>query len=255
MQFIPTPNLGANEFSNAANKLRLNDDKGSTRIDINTTRYGTFSAYYFADNYNLDDPYPSGFGGATLPGPDGPYDELSSGRDQMIVLSNTKTFGSNLVNEAHIGYVRLNNNLGVPKGGVGVSLADQGISSGPQGIQQGFPQYAGVEMLYFNSFAVGTNPFFLAQVNNTIDSSNSVSKVVGNHTLKSITPACSIANCRIIRGKSDVSNQCTRENKKQKTDWRRGLDSNSRLRFPNTLSKRARTRSCALWRLKAQVRA
>ena len=184
LQFIPTPNLGANEFSTASNKQRLNDDKGSARIDINTARYGTFSAFYFADNYNLDNPYPSSLGGATLPGPDGPYNALSLGTDQMVVLSNTKTFGSSLVNEARIGYVRLNNNLGIPKGGVGVSLADQGISSGPEGIQQGFPQYAGVEMLYFNSFAIGTNPFVVAQVNNTIDSSDSVSKVVGNHTMK-----------------------------------------------------------------------
>jgi hypothetical protein len=183
-QFIPTPNLGASEFSTEADKLRLNDDKGSARLDINTTRYGTFSAYYFADSYHLDNPYPSGFGGATLPGPNGAYDALSSGKDQMIVLSDTKTFGSNLVNEAHIGYIRLNNNLGVPKGGVGVSLADQGISSGPQGIQQGFPQFAGVETLYFNSFAVGTNPFFVAQVNNTIDSGDTIAKVIGNHTLK-----------------------------------------------------------------------
>jgi hypothetical protein len=184
LQFIPTPNLGTNEFSTGADKQRLNDDKGSVRIDINSSRYGTVSAYYFADNYGLDNPYPSGFAGATLPGPNGPYDAFSSGRDQMIVLTNTKTFGSNLVNQAHIGYVRLNNNLGVPKGGVGVSLADQGISSGPQGIQQGFPQYAGVEMLYFNSFAVGTNPFFLAQVNNTIDVGEALSKVAGKHTLK-----------------------------------------------------------------------
>jgi hypothetical protein len=184
LQFIPTPNLGASEFSTEANKLRLNDDKGSVRIDVNTARYGTFSVYDFADSYNLDNPYPSGFGGATLPGPNGAYDALSSGRDQMVVLSDTKTFGSSLVNEAHIGYIRLNNNLGVPKGGVGVSLADQGISSGPQGIQQGFPQFAGVETLYFNSFAVGTNPFFVAQVNNTIDFGDTVSKVIGNHTLK-----------------------------------------------------------------------
>jgi hypothetical protein len=184
LQFIPTPNLGTSEFSTEANKLRLNDDKGSARIDINTMRYGTFSAYYFADNYNLDNPYPSGFGGATLPGPSGPYNALSSGMDQMIVLSNTKTFGSTLVNEAHLGCIRLNNNLGVPKGGVGVSLADQGISSGLKGIQQGFPKYAGVEMLYFNSFSVGTNPFFVAQVNNTIDSGDTVSKVIGNHTVK-----------------------------------------------------------------------
>jgi Carboxypeptidase regulatory-like domain/TonB dependent receptor len=184
LQFIPTPNLGSDEFSSGADKQRLGDHKGSVRLDANTTKYGIFSAYYFADNYNLDNPYPSGFGGATLPGPKGPYDALSSGGDQIIALSNTKTFGSNIVNEARIGYVRLNNNLGVPKGGVGVSLANQGISSGPSGIQQGFPQYAGPEMLYFNSFSVGTNPFFLAQVNNTIDASESLSKVIGNHTMK-----------------------------------------------------------------------
>ena len=184
LHFIPSPNLGANEFSSGTDKQRLNDDKGSVRLDINSSRFGTFGVYYFADSYNLDNPYPSGFGGATLPGPSGPYNALSTGRDQMLVLNNTRTFGTNLVNEAHIGYVRLNNNLSVPKGGVGVSLADQGIASGPQGIQQGFPQYAGVETLYFNSFAVGTNPFFLAQSNNTIDSSEALSKVAGNHTMK-----------------------------------------------------------------------
>ena len=184
LQFIPTPNLGADEFSTDAEKQKVTDDKGSVRMDFNTTGLGTFSAYYFSDNYNLDNPYPSGFGGATVPGPNGAYDATSSGRDQMIVLSNTRTFGSTLVNEAHIGYVRLNNDLGVPKGGVGVSLADQGLSSGPEGIKQGYPQYAGVEMLYFNSFAVGTNPFFVLQVNNTIDSAEALSKVIGNHTMK-----------------------------------------------------------------------
>jgi len=184
LPFIPTPNAGSNEFSSGADKERLNDDKGSARIDLNSTRYGTSSVYYFADNYNLDNPYPNGFGGATLPGPSGPYDAISYGADQMVALSNTKTFGSNLVNEVRAGYVRLNNQLGIPKGGVGVSLADQGISSGPEGIQQGFPQYAGVEMLYFNSFAVGTNPFFVGQVNNTFDLSDAFSKVAGNHTMR-----------------------------------------------------------------------
>lgn len=184
LQFIPLPNLGSGDFSTSAYEQRVSDDKGSARLDFNTARFGAFSAYFFLDNYTLDNPYPSGFGGATLPGPNGPYDALSSGRDQMISISDTRTIGANLVNEARIGFVRLNNNLGVPKGGLGVSLADQGISSGPEGIQQGFPQYAGVETLYFNSFTVGTNPFFLAQVNNTIDTSDTVSRVIGNHTLK-----------------------------------------------------------------------
>ena len=184
LQFIPLPNVGTGQFSSGAEKQRTHDDKGSARIDANTTKYGNFSAYYFIDGYNLDNPYPVGLGGATVPGPSGPYDALSNGTDQVIVLRNTKTFGTTMVNEAHFSYTRLNNTLGVPKGGVGVSLADQGISNGPEGIQQGFPQYAGVEALYFNSFTVGTNPFFLVQTNNTPQVTDNFSKVAGSHTLK-----------------------------------------------------------------------
>jgi hypothetical protein len=184
LQFIPSPNVGSNQFSSSAEKRRTNDDKGSARIDADSARYGNLSAYYFIDRYNFDDPYPVGFGGATVPGPSGAYDALSNGTDQVIVLRDTRTLGASMVNEAHFSYTRLNNTLGVPKGGVGVSLADQGISSGPQGIQQGFPQFAGVETLYFNSFTAGTNPFFLAQVNNTYQVADNFSKVAGNHTLK-----------------------------------------------------------------------
>ena len=46
-----------------------------------------------------------------------------------------------------------------------------------------------------------------------------------------ITPACSVGNCHIIRGKSDVSTECSQENEKQQTGWRSGLDSNSEWRF------------------------
>jgi hypothetical protein len=184
LQFIPAPNVGTNQFSSGAEKRRTNDDKGSARIDANTIKYGNFSAYYFVDRYSLDDPYPAGFGGATVPGPSGAYDALSNGTDQVIVLRDAKTLGMSMVNEAHFSYTRLNNTLGIPKGGVGVSLVDQGISSGPEGIQQGFPRYAGVEALYFNSFTVGTNPFFLAQINNTYQVADNFSKVAGNHTMK-----------------------------------------------------------------------
>jgi hypothetical protein len=184
LQYIPAPNSGTNQFSSGAEKQRVNDNKGSARMDIDAKRYGNFSLYYFLDKYNLDNPYPGGLGGATIPGPKGSFDALSNGLDQLFVLNYAKSFGSTMVNEAHVSFTRLNNNIGIPKGGVGVSLADQGISSGPLGVQQGFPQYAGVEMLYFNSFAVGTNPFFVAQVNNTFDLSDHLSKVVGSHTIK-----------------------------------------------------------------------
>ena len=185
LQYIPSPNIGTNDFESTSEALTIHDEKAAGRIDWNTDRSGNFSFYYFYDKYNLDNPYPSGFGGATVPNPNGgSFDATSNGLDQLFVVSNTKTFGSTLVNEARLSATRLNNNLGVPQGGVGTTLAQQGITAGGQGIIQGAPKFAGVETLYFNSFTTGTEPFFVAQVNNTFDASDIVSKVRGNHTFK-----------------------------------------------------------------------
>ena len=185
LQYIPSANVGGNDFEATSQALTLHDEKAAGRIDWNTNRSGNFSFYYFYDKYNLDNPYPSGFGGATVPNPNGgAFDATSNGLDQLFVVSNTKSFGSTLVNEARFSATRLNNNLGVPQGGVGKTLAQQGITSAGQGIIQGAPKFAGVETLYFNSFTTGTEPFFVAQINNTFDASDIVSKVRGKHTFK-----------------------------------------------------------------------
>ena len=86
LQYIPAPNVSTNQFSSGAEKLRLNDGKGSGRVDANTDRWGNFYIYYFLDKYDLDNPYPSGFGGASVPG----YDALSSGMDQMEIGRNAR---------------------------------------------------------------------------------------------------------------------------------------------------------------------
>src|ERR1700693_2324321 len=185
LQYIPSPNIGTNSFESSGEALTIHDEKAAGRIDWNTDKSGNFSFYYFYDKYNLDNPYPSGFGGATVPNPTGgAFGGVSNGLDQGFVASNTKTFGSTLVNEARISETRLNNNLGVPKGGVGTTLADQGITAGGQGIVQGAPKYAGVETLYFNSFTTGTEPFFVIQINNTLQVSDTISKARGKHTMK-----------------------------------------------------------------------
>jgi hypothetical protein len=185
LQYIPPPNIRQNSFESSAEALTIHDDKAAGRIDWNTNRFGNFSFYYFADKYSLDNPYPSGLGGATVPNPNGgSFDAVSNGLDQLFVISNTKTFGSTLVNEARFSATRLNNDLGRPNGGVGTTLAQQGITADGQGIRQGAPKFAGVETLYFNSFTTGTDPFFVAQVNNTFQVSDAVSKVRGNHTIK-----------------------------------------------------------------------
>jgi len=184
LQYIPEPNVGPSTFSSGAYNNTINDNKFGGRLDFNSSRFGTSSIYYFNDNYNLDNPYPSALGGATLPGNGFAYDATSMGSDQTVIFSNIHTFGLNTVNEARFGITRLDNHLGTPKGGVGVTLADQGIQAGGEGIVQGFPSQAGVEELIFNNFSVGTNPFSLAQVNTTYDLADSISHTVGNHTIK-----------------------------------------------------------------------
>ena len=58
---FPKPNQGDRNFSTSANNQNLRDDKGALRIDANT-RWGALSAYYFSDDYWLDNPYPDGSG-------------------------------------------------------------------------------------------------------------------------------------------------------------------------------------------------
>lgn len=181
--FIPMPNLGSDRFSSSAEKYRLNDNKVSGRLDFDSNHFGTSSIYYFNDHYNLNNPYPGGLGGATVPGNNGlVYNALSKGVDQTAELSNIRLFGASTINEARLGWLRLGNQIGIPKGGVGTTLAEQGIESGGEGIVQGYSQQAGIEPLYFNSFTIGTNPFYLEQINDTYDLSDNVTRTVGNHT-------------------------------------------------------------------------
>lgn len=76
LQFIPSPNVGTDQFSSGAEKRRTHDDKGSARIDATSAKYGNFSAYYFIDCYNLDDPYPVGL--AAPPSPARPAPTMHS---------------------------------------------------------------------------------------------------------------------------------------------------------------------------------
>ena len=154
--------LGATNTPNASLAQRLNDNKGSARVDAQTTRFGTLSAYYFLDEYNLNNPYPTQQGGANVPG----FNALSNGRSQLVNLSDIKTFGPNLVNEFRISYMRDFNNLGQQQGGVGVSLASQGFTVGQSGILPGDPKTEGVESIVFNKINFGTSPFSLVQTDN-----------------------------------------------------------------------------------------
>ena len=78
------------------------------------------------------------------------------------------------------------NIIGQPNGGAGVSLQSQGFvtGAGTQGIAVLAPQYEGVENVVFPSFVMGVPVTNVSQWNNTLYLSDSVSKVIGTHTLK-----------------------------------------------------------------------
>jgi len=175
LPYIPRPNQGGNVFSTSAGIQKLRDDKGAIKIDVNT-RWGAVSAYYFTDGYWMDNPYPTGQGGANVPG----FDATSLGRAQFATLGLTTTLGLTAVNELRFGYMRTANAVGKPVGGVGPTLASQGFT----GIVPLAPQIEGVENVAFNDFTIGVDTTGVTQANNTYQWSDNFSKVAGRHIVK-----------------------------------------------------------------------
>jgi len=182
LQYIPLPNDGPDTFTSGAYGEILRDDKASARFDVDAGKWGNISAYDFFDDYHLVNPYPSGQGGATVPG----FAGLNFGRAQLASVADTKTFGPTMVNEVRLSFMRDANVVGQPSGGLGVSLASQGFETGAgtPGIVPLLPQYEGVENVIFNSFVMGVPITNLKQWNNTYAWNDIFTKVLGTHTLK-----------------------------------------------------------------------
>jgi hypothetical protein len=172
---IPQPNAGAALFATAAEAQTLNDDKGALRLDWVHGK-GTLTAYYFLDNYSLDNPYPTGTGGASVPG----FDATSNGRAQLASLGHTATFGADALNEFHLSFMRNGNAVGQPKGGVGPTLTAQGFT----GIVALKPSTEGIENIAFNDFTLGVDTTAIVQAENIYEIGDAFSRIVGTHGLK-----------------------------------------------------------------------
>lgn len=175
LQYVPQPNVGASLFATAAEAETLKDDKGALRADWVHNK-ATLMAYYFLDNYSLDNPYPTGTGGANVPG----FDATSNGRAQLASLAHTVTFGASTLNEFHLSYMRNDNAVGQPHGGVGPTLAEQGFT----GIIPLKPSTEGIENVAFNDFTMGVDTTALVQAENIYEVSDAFSRILGKHGLK-----------------------------------------------------------------------
>jgi hypothetical protein len=174
LTYIPQPNgvsvSGQPTYSSANIPTTLADDKGSGRIDANSS-IGLLSGYYFLDNNVLFSPNPvePGFGSG------------SSGRVQVIDFGDTKTLGASAVNEARISYTRLFEVVNEPFGGIGPNLLSQ---LGFTGIVPSVPAFAGVPQIGFQNFNIGSGSSPLPIIENTYAAQDNFSKVIGTHSLK-----------------------------------------------------------------------
>jgi hypothetical protein len=181
LQYIPTSNTAQGTFATSSYNQTVRDDKAGARVDWNT-RWGLISGYYFVDDFYLVNPYPVAQSGASVPG----FSAATTGRAQLLTLGDTKSVGATMVNDFRLSFMRDNTNLGQPIGGLGVSLASQGFVNvdGTDSIVALDPKGEGVENLNFNAYSTGAAANQLIQVNNTYQTSDSFSKVLGKHTMK-----------------------------------------------------------------------
>jgi hypothetical protein len=181
LQYIPQPNQGGTVFSTSAYNQTLRDNEGALRVDANTG-WGTLAAYYSFDDFFQDNPYPTGQGGANVPG----FNATSPGRAQLFSLGITKALSPNTLNEFHFSYMRFANHVGQPVGGVGPKLSAQGFveGAGTLGIVPLDPKIEGIENVSFNDYTFGVDTTGETQVDNTYQWTDNFSKVIGKHSLR-----------------------------------------------------------------------
>ena len=179
LNYIPQPNQGASTFSTSSYAQRVRDDKGSIRLD-RATPLGALMGYYFLDDYTLLTPYPTGQGGATVPG----FNAQNAGRAQLYAANLVSTFGANATNQAHLSYMRNAASVGQPRNGIGTTLASQGFVTGENtsGIVPLLPQIEGVENVIFNGFTLGIDVTSLFQAENIFEVADDYSRTIRAHT-------------------------------------------------------------------------
>lgn len=180
LKFIPSP-IGAVQgtpfFSTSAFNKTLRDDKFGARIDLATSSKGNWAFYYHFDDSTVLDPY----AGGSVPG----FGGSSVNRAQQVNVSNTRSFGPNVVNEARLNFTRTALNGSKPVSGLG-GYSTFGFVEGGLGLVPVSTEFEGLPSLSFGSLGLGLGvPATVPrQFNNTWHVSDSLSLARGRHTMK-----------------------------------------------------------------------
>lgn len=185
LKYIPHANVDAAHFADASTKNTVKDDNMGQRVDFLNHRTGDWSFYYHFDDSTALNALggQSGLGGAPLPG----FPTTQPSRNQMFMLSNTKTIGASAVNTARITFFRTSVYTAQPQASTNVSLSSLGFTTGagtlgivPSG-PAGYPESVPPDI--FTNFSLGNNWLNMLQVDNNYMASDVAAKTMGNHTL------------------------------------------------------------------------
>jgi hypothetical protein len=192
-QFVPLPNTGG-QFYQASPLERNRVDQGTLRIDHKLTDHQQFSAYYYFDDDYLAKPFARfEAGGAGLPG----FGDLTNERFQQINLEHTWTSGATSVNELRFSFFREGQGRFLHPQRTNLvqdSCADVPPGqcfSDPDNPRTGITPSLGADhegvpfIAVSGGFSIGNNfEGELPQFGNTFQWADSLTKVVGKHTLK-----------------------------------------------------------------------
>ncbi len=182
---IPLSNQpGGFNFDDASHKGSIVDTNMAERIDFVNHKTGDWSFYYHYDDATAIQPVYGDNGVPTLPG----YPVTQPSRNQLFVMSNTKTIGASAVNVARIQFFRNAVHTAQPASSSTItSYSKYGFNTDPTTgglVNSGPPGYpSSLPTLFFNSFAVGTNWLNLYQPETNYGVGDTVSKTIANHSV------------------------------------------------------------------------
>lgn len=178
LKYIPLPNvaptstLPTGAYSGVVNSP-LQDDKGGISIDANSG-WGSWSGYYFADNFSTLNPFGDSFG---------LFGMTSTGLSQLFAVSDTRTLGTSRVNEFHASYMRDNYYIDKPAG-PNVNMESLGFAAcSSTGTCPQNPSFTTLPGISLNSFTLGNVGMPDAQVEGIWEAKDNYSLIVGTHNL------------------------------------------------------------------------
>jgi hypothetical protein len=183
LPLIPQANQGVNGYSDATHKGSIIDTNLSQRIDFVNRKSGDWSFYYHYDDATAINPVYSNNGSQNLPG----FPDTEPSRNQVFVISNSKTIGTSAVNVARISFFRTAVRTAEPSSSSAISsYAKYGFNTDPATgglVNTGTPGYpSSVPAMFFNSFAIGNNWLNLYQPDTNYTVGDTFSKMIGKHS-------------------------------------------------------------------------